>query len=69
MKKRRYPLYGDADCRIHLLDNEVFELSESASAIFLNFHTETADEVQRVIQHALTLIKKSEKEANEIQEA
>ncbi len=69
MKKRRYPLYGDADCRIHLLDNEVFELSESASAIFLNFHTETADEVQRVLQHALTLIKKSEKEANEIQEA
>lgn len=68
MKKRRYPLYGDEDCRVHLLDNEVFQLSDPAAAIFLDFHTEGADEVQSVIHHALTLIKEANKETSEIQE-
>lgn len=59
MKHHRYPLYGDEDCRIHLLDDEVYELNHAAKAIFVNFFHEDAKEVRRVLQHSLDLIKRA----------
>lgn len=53
MKHRRYPLYGDEDCHIHLLDDEIYQTDHAASAIYLDFFHETADEVHKVIQNAL----------------
>lgn len=56
IKHHRYPLYGDEDCRIHVLDDEIFQSTQRGSSIYLDFYNETADEVHQVIRKALKLI-------------
>lgn len=63
IKKHRYLLYGDEDCRMHLLDDEIYQLKEPASAVYLDFFNETADEVHQIIQNTLNSIQKH-KETN-----
>lgn len=55
-KHHRYLLYGDEDCRIHLLDDCTFQTTEKTNAVYLDFHQESAKEVQDRIAYAYTLL-------------
>ncbi len=45
----RYPLYGDENCHIHIMDDQPEEHPPHTKAIFLSFYDETADEVIKLV--------------------
>jgi len=52
----RYPLYGDEDCRMHIMDDQVLEHMQPASAIYICFHDEKSDAVTTRIQRAQSFL-------------
>ncbi len=58
--QRRYPLYGDEDCRMHLLSDQPYvSHKQSADAKCLVFFDETNDEIKDIMKK-MRLDKKQE---------
>ena len=57
---RRYPLYGDEDCRMHIMDDTVQPSWELADAIFLRFYHETKEQAEQLIQTAMQYLNAKE---------
>lgn len=57
MHHHRYPLCGDEDCRMHIMDDTAQTTWEDAEAIVLRFYDETREQCEALIQHAAQYLK------------
>lgn len=56
LNHHRYPLYGDEDCRMHILDETAICQMTQSNAIYLCFHEEDAAEVLNLITQAKQVV-------------
>lgn len=62
LNHHRFPLYGDEDCRMHILDEQASEDFTGSAPIYLSFHLENRETTKKVIERAKAALSYKEKD-------
>ncbi len=63
LKQHCYPLYGDEDCRMHIMDDHVYEEWEQACALYVSFFDEDEEACKHVLATAMQYVTLNEHES------